>query len=278
MSSGLYFLISVLHLGVSVHTGEESGERRHETGTVGLRLPITGHQIAADEYPNLANAVALCRDVGVERRLTYGAVGERAILQLNMDAIKDVSWTYGGNHIATTEAGKDIQVRGDRYKGKLGTTPDGSLIINDLKQKDRGIYTASVRRNTPGGETCTIRYDLQVCKNISEDDIHIEHNVTSKEPCNMTFTCRVDRSHVNITWSSSAGSDINVIGHVLYVSAPDPSVVYTCTAQNCVSTSSKSVTPWDYHDGRTGDRNRAMIAIPCVAVIGILFATFTIIN
>ncbi|XP_075049570.1 SLAM family member 5-like isoform X2 [Mixophyes fleayi] len=190
----------------------------------------------------------LCEGLCGERRHVIGTLGGDVILRVDGTGIMgDITWFISGNHFATTDPGGHINIRDNQYNGKLYGLAGGSLNITELDMVDQGIYTASTLRNTSTKEElCAQVYDLRIYRMLSEDDIHIEHNVTSMEPCSMTFTCTVNRSDVNVTWSSSVGSDINVTDYVLYVSAPDPKMIYTCTAQNHISTSSNSVTPWEY--------------------------------
>ncbi|XP_075699564.1 SLAM family member 9-like isoform X2 [Rhinoderma darwinii] len=159
----------------------------------------------------------------------------------------DITWFISGNHFATSESGKKIEIRDYRYKEKAYSMEDGSLLMKNLVREDQGNYIASTLTSTSGKENfCALMYDLKVYEMLSDDHIEIEYEVSNNETCNMTVSCTVNRSDVNITWESLTGNGTNVTSNVVHVQDPDPEVIYTCTAWNPITSTSKSVTPWEY--------------------------------
>ncbi|CAN2390105.1 hypothetical protein PRIEUP_LOCUS141 [Pristimantis euphronides] len=158
----------------------------------------------------------------------------------------DITWFVSGNHFATSESGKNIKIRDNRYKEKVFSTEDGSLLMKNLVREDEGTYSASTMKSTSGREElCAQIYDLRVYEMLSDDNIEIEYDVSSNETCNVTFNCTVRGSDVTITWETTTGNDTSMTG-VVHVQDPDPQVIYTCIGWNPVTRASKSVTPWEY--------------------------------
>ncbi|CAH2327128.1 SLAM family member 5-like [Pelobates cultripes] len=222
----------------------------------------------------------LCAVQCGDKRTVNGAVGGDVILPVSQTGIKDISWVIvnGGTHFATTKPDGDIDIRDNRYKGRLYRTADGSLNFTKLTREDQREYTANIRTD-PGNKQCEQQYDLRVFKKILPEDFEILPTVTTNVTCIVTLLCKVNGSEVIITWSRPDGSNINVINGSLLVS--DTNTSYTCTAQNPVSNSSKTVIPQTYcnkENGSTGNkqsqlRNTAVIASPlaigAVAFIGV---------
>ncbi|CAH2225367.1 SLAM family member 5-like [Pelobates cultripes] len=98
-----------------------------------------------------------------DKRTVIGAVGEDAVLPVNKTRIKDGSWVTvnGGIHFATTKPGGDIDIRDNRYEGRLYGTADGSLHFTKLTREDQGEYRATIRTDT-GNKPCDQQYDLRV--------------------------------------------------------------------------------------------------------------------
>ncbi|XP_044128544.1 SLAM family member 5-like [Bufo gargarizans] len=190
----------------------------------------------------------LCDRSCGERNHVIGAEGGDVLLQVDPDGVMgDITWFLSGNHFATSEPGKIIKIRDSRYKEKVDSTEDGSVLMKNLAKKDEGTYIASTLKSTSGiEELCALIYDLRVYEMLSDDNIEIDYEVSSNETCNVTFICTVRTSDVTITWESSTNNDVNVTSNVVHVQDPDLKVIYTCTAWNPISSVSKSVTPWEY--------------------------------
>ncbi|XP_075700656.1 SLAM family member 5-like, partial [Rhinoderma darwinii] len=167
-----------------------------------------------------------------------GAHDDNVTLRVYNKNLTDVTWLYNFNRIASTGPQTRIRVTGT-YKEKLASGEDGSLIIMNLRQEDEGTYDASIKLRTE--EMCTVHYQLHMYPKLSADDIKMEYTVSSHEPCHVILTCTTSGSNVTITWT---GGDINVTRNIVNVT--DPETRYTCTAQNPVSHSSKSITPRKY--------------------------------
>ncbi|KAM3920495.1 CD48 antigen-like [Leptodactylus fuscus] len=177
-----------------------------------------------------------------------GAEGSDVILQVDPHGVVgDITWFTSGNHFATSESGKDLKIRDNRYQGKVYSMEDGSLLLRNLSEKDQGTYIASTLKSTSRKEElCALIYDLRVYEVIQEENIQIDYEVSRTETCNITLSCTGRGSDVTITWESSIGNDINVSSSVVQVQSPDPKAIYTCTVRNPVTSASKSVTPWEY--------------------------------
>ncbi|XP_077143748.1 SLAM family member 5-like [Ranitomeya variabilis] len=190
----------------------------------------------------------LCEGSCGEKNYVVGSLGSDIILQVDpVGVVGDITWLISGNHFATTEPGKNIEIRDNRYKGKVYSMENGSLLVKNLVSEDQGTYIASTLKGSSGKEKlCALIYDLRVYGMLLDDNIEIEHEVSSNETCTVTFRCVVKRSDVTIVWESSDRSYVNVTGNVVDVRNPDPEVIYTCTAWNPTTNTSKSVTPWEY--------------------------------
>ncbi|XP_063295381.1 SLAM family member 5-like [Pelobates fuscus] len=186
----------------------------------------------------------LCTVLCGDKRTVIGAVGGDVILPVNLTGIKDISWVFvsGGNHFATTKPGGHIDIRYNRHKGRLYGTADGSLHFTKLTSEDQGEYRANILTD-PGNKQCDQRYDLRVFRKLEDKDIEIDY-IARNGTCVNTFLCKIDVSDVTITWNSQSSSKINVTDGLLYVS--DTNASYTCTAQNPVSTISKTVNLEEY--------------------------------
>ncbi|XP_063296523.1 SLAM family member 5-like [Pelobates fuscus] len=187
----------------------------------------------------------LCAELCGDKRTVIGAVGGDVILPLKQTRIKDVSWVNvnGGTHFATTKPGGDIQIRDNRYEGRLYGTADGSLRFTKLTREDHGDYIANILTD-PGNKQCEQQYDLRVFRKLLSEDIEILPTVTRNGTCGVILFCTVNGSGVNITWSRSDSTEINVINGLLHVT--DINNIFTCTAQNPVSTVSRTVIPMSY--------------------------------
>ncbi|CAH2327016.1 SLAM family member 5-like [Pelobates cultripes] len=185
----------------------------------------------------------LCALPWRDERTVIGAVGGDLILPIKQTGIKYISWVTvnGGTHFATTKPGGDIDIRDNRYEGRLYGTADGSLNFTKLTREDQGEYTATIR-TVPGYRHCNKKYNLRVFKKLLPEDIEILPNVTRNGTCGVILSCKVNGSDVRITWSRSDSSVIiNGLLHIL-----DTNTIFTCTAQNPISTISRTVIPKSY--------------------------------
>ncbi|XP_069583557.1 SLAM family member 5-like isoform X2 [Ranitomeya imitator] len=169
-----------------------------------------------------------------------GVNGNNVTLEVPEMDINDITWLFGHNRIASTGPQKPLNAT-RTYRGKLASDPDGSLIILNLQQEDNGIYSASIKLHN--GEMHTAQYQLQVYPKLSEEDIKIEHNVFTHEPCHMALNCTANSFDVILFWNNSS---LNVTHNAVDVRDPDPETRYTCIVQNPISHSSKSVIPWEF--------------------------------
>ncbi|XP_040189667.1 SLAM family member 5-like isoform X2 [Rana temporaria] len=174
-----------------------------------------------------------------ERSIT-GAVGGAVTLPVGRTEVKSFVWSFVGKDgsIATTSGGS-TSILQEQYEGRLSSTSDGSLIINELKQEDQGTYLAQISR-----QKCF--YHLTVFSNLTAEDVTISSNVTVNETCVVILTCSANGSDVTVTWKNLNSSDINQTENVVFVSSRNVNFTYICTAKNPVSEVSKTVHPWRY--------------------------------
>ncbi|XP_075700667.1 uncharacterized protein LOC142665018 [Rhinoderma darwinii] len=88
-------------------------------------------------------------------------MGGEVMLHVEQTEIRDITWMTDRdkNIFAGTEPGKPVVIiRSPFYNGRLKVTADGSLIITNLTREDRGIYKASVLKQTSG--QCAQFYNL----------------------------------------------------------------------------------------------------------------------
>ncbi|KAM4013348.1 SLAM family member 5-like [Anomaloglossus baeobatrachus] len=204
----------------------------------------------------------------METTTVVGVLRENVTLNVHEKNVDDITWTYDQNRIAATGPQKPINVT-RTYRGKLASDQNGSLIIMHLQQEDEGMYGASIKLRN--GEMREAQYQLQVYQKLSVEDIKIEHNVSSHEPCDLNLTCTANGFDVIISWTSSG---LNVTSNVVNVRNPGPETRYTCVAQNPISHPSKSVTPVDYC--KKGNRRWIGGIVFLSVFIGIIVVIFII--
>ncbi|KAE8588497.1 hypothetical protein XENTR_v10022578 [Xenopus tropicalis] len=90
-----------------------------------------------------------------------GAEGGGATLPVRVKKeIKDISWVISENHFATTKPNEPIDIRDNKFDGRLSSETNGSLTLTDLTNQDQGIYTANIRPQS--NQQCRQLYHLQV--------------------------------------------------------------------------------------------------------------------
>ncbi|KAM5127404.1 SLAM family member 5-like, partial [Mantella aurantiaca] len=104
---------------------------------------------------------------------------------------------------------------------------------------------------------------------LSEEDIQLEHNITSREPCSVFISCVVRKPDVAVTWTSS--SALNVTGHVLYIADARSSLGITCAAQNPISNVTKTVKPSELCGAKqAGGERRSHTGVIIMTVLGVI--------
>ncbi|XP_018086977.1 SLAM family member 9 [Xenopus laevis] len=171
--------------------------------------------------------------------------GGEASLHVNETDIIKVSWDVSNgtyeNFFAKKQPGTSMNAIVDKYRGRVRENGNSSLLVSNLSLQDWGTYTAHVFSNTG---VCQQSYDVRVYRSLSDENIEIEYNITSRESCNMTVTCRVEGPDTKLAWSSTAIGRAGVGEQVLYVYNAEPDLIYSCTAENPVSRAARSLTPW----------------------------------
>ncbi|PIO14365.1 hypothetical protein AB205_0183820 [Aquarana catesbeiana] len=177
-----------------------------------------------------------------------GAVGGAVTLHLCDTGAKSIPWNFVKKAITivTTKPQNSPEIHYKEYDGRLSSTPDGSLIITELRLEDQGIYRAQFRSDT-GTKICD--YHLTVFSNLTAENVTINPNVTDNKTCEVSLTCLVDPvigSKVTIIWRSLNNSNVNQTQNVVFVPPSNINFTYICTAKNPVSNVSKNVVPWLY--------------------------------
>lgn len=205
-----------------------------------------------------------------------GAEGGGATLPVRVRGqIKDISWVIsdGGrlNHFATTKPNEPIDIRDNKFDGRLRSETNGSLTLTDLTNQDQRIYTANIRLLS--NQLCDQLYHLQVYKNLSSEDILIHPNVTQNGPCTFTgtLTCTVNASDVTLTWNNTNSPGTEVTNHTLYVYNAQSLAIYSCAARNPVSEASRTA-----HNKETCDKGHTALKLagnsapPWLVILGLI--------
>lgn len=175
-----------------------------------------------------------------------GAVGGAVTLHLCYIGAKSIIWNFvkRGISIARTKPQESPEIDDSNYEGRLSSTPDGSLIITELRLEDQGAYRAQFRTDK-GTKICD--YHLTVFSNLTAENVTINSNVTDNKTCEVSLTCLVDSvnvRNVTIIWKSLNSSNVNQTQNVVFVPPSNINFTYICTAKNPVSNVSKNVVPW----------------------------------
>ncbi|XP_031747771.1 signaling lymphocytic activation molecule isoform X2 [Xenopus tropicalis] len=194
-----------------------------------------------------------------------GAEGGGATLPVRVqEQIKDISWVIsdGGrvNHFATTKPNEPIDIRDNKFDGRLRSETNGSLTLTDLTNQDQRIYTANIRSQS--NQRCDQLYHLQVFKKLSSEDILIHQNITQNDthngPCTFTgtLTCTVNASDVTLTWNNTNSPGTEVTNHTLRVYNAQSLAIYSCAARNPISEASRTA-----HNKETCDKGHTALKL-----------------
>ncbi|OCT66543.1 hypothetical protein XELAEV_18042794mg [Xenopus laevis] len=176
------------------------------------------------------------------KTLIFGAEEGNVLLQVERRfPIRDISWFVGEKMIASTYLNGEMHI--PTFTNRLSSTTDGSLRIHSLGKKDQGVYTAYIRQMDK--EICSQKYELQVYRNLSQTDIHINHSVSIKETCDVTLFCVVNGTDVTLTWLNVGMDQTVSVNRDLHVYDAHQGETYICTAGNPIRNVSKALTPWD---------------------------------
>ncbi|XP_041429552.1 uncharacterized protein LOC121397217 isoform X1 [Xenopus laevis] len=174
------------------------------------------------------------------------SVGEGEEVILPVLSGETFDWRFDNGYqykqFAKTEAGGKIWDIKDQFRGRLSSTENGSLIITNVTMNDPPTYVKWLDQSQ--WPDCIQKYYLRVYKPLEAEDILIHHNITGKGTCNITLTCAVTQSQVTVSWDETNQRDTEVEGDTLHIYNVKSTVTYTCTAQNPISRTSKSINPW----------------------------------
>ncbi|XP_077320259.1 SLAM family member 6-like isoform X1 [Lithobates pipiens] len=174
-----------------------------------------------------------------------GAVGGAVTLHLCDTGDTYIIWNFIKKSItiASTKPQNSPEIHYNEYDGRLSSTPDGSLIITELRLEDQGTYRAVFRIDK---ETKSCDYHLTVFSNLTAENVTINSDVTDNKTCEVSLTCLVDSvigRNVTIIWRSLNISNVNQTQNVVFVPPSNVKFTYICTAKNPVSNVSKNVVP-----------------------------------
>ncbi|XP_053561127.1 SLAM family member 5 [Bombina bombina] len=196
--------------------------------------------------PKYISCKTLCGDT----KIVNGTEKEDVILQVDKSInIQNIVWNIGDDYLAKTSPNGQIDFQRNTLKKKLQSEQDASLKFLRLTEEDQRTYIANILLSDE--TTCKQLFDLRVYKKLSTEDImiNISKHITN-DTCNINLTCSVNRSDVNVTWSSSRNTrkyEATIFLHIRNVENEND----TCTAENPVSKASRTVSPWEYCDKET---------------------------
>ncbi|XP_053330407.1 SLAM family member 7-like [Spea bombifrons] len=201
-------------------------------------------------YLNSPIVMVLCLQIGMlcaelcdDSRSVSGAEGGDVTLPINKEEFKEVSWVFGGRHIATTYHDGYINIKSlPLFKTRLYGIRDGSLNLTNVGKGHKGTYTATLYMQD--GTEFVQCFSLSVYKKLLDTDIQIHHVTGKNDTCYVSLTCTVKVPGVNITWTDSNGRTVSVTNQTLYDKYTDTNVSYNCVAKNPVSEVSRTVIPW----------------------------------
>lgn len=152
--------------------------------------------------------------------------------------ITDITWTITSNYhqFAATIPGEPIDIRDYKYKGRLNTTANGSLIIDKLTREDQRTYTASILRH--GSGVCNNFYNLTVYSGILNNTTTAMSNTTG---------------HQNSTLHSSSRSPL-ILAVVIPVSLVLVILLIAFSINSCQTQSSSRIFE-NQNEGSTEDNN-----------------------
>ncbi|XP_073466476.1 uncharacterized protein [Aquarana catesbeiana] len=171
-------------------------------------------------------------------RHVSGVEGESVVLAVDYTNITDNSWsiTSTNHQFATTIPGEPIDIRDYKYKGRLNTTANGSLIIDKLTREDQRTYTASILRHRSG--VCSHFYNLTVYSGILNNTTTAMSNTTG---------------HQNSTLHSSSRSPL-ILAVVIPVSLVLVILLIAFSINSCQTQSSSRIFE-NQNEGSTEDNN-----------------------
>ncbi|XP_077320280.1 uncharacterized protein LOC143942763 [Lithobates pipiens] len=182
--------------------------------------------------------------------------GEEVVLAVDYTDITDISWTITSNNhqFASTVPGEPIDIRDDKYKGRLNTTANGSLIIDKLTREDQRRYTASILRHGTG--VCNQVYNLTVYNKLVKSTPNTDnyYSISTGGTLDTTTTAMSNTtSHQNSTLQSSSRSPL-ILAVVIPVSAVLVILLIAFSINSCQTQSSSRIFE-NQNEGSTEDND-----------------------
>ncbi|XP_073466475.1 uncharacterized protein [Aquarana catesbeiana] len=189
-------------------------------------------------------------------RHVSGVEGESVVLAVDYTNITDNSWsiTSTNHQFATTIPGEPIDIRDYKYKGRLNTTANGSLIIDKLTREDQRTYTASILRHRSG--VCSHFYNLTVYNKLIKSTPNKDnyYSISTGGILNNTTTAMSNTTgHQNSTLHSSSRSPL-ILAVVIPVSLVLVILLIAFSINSCQTQSSSRIFE-NQNEGSTEDNN-----------------------
>ncbi|CAB3242123.1 unnamed protein product [Arctia plantaginis] len=204
------------------HTGQYTCQTRLKTGGYAT--------VTASAYVTVLEKPVFLSNLKAE---TFGEFGSSIVLECNVQGIPlpGITWYKDARKIASVGAdaenfdNPDVDDGGGRYRVEV----DRSLIINDLKMEDTGIYQCIA--NNEAGETSIYTWlKIKTSPPIMQS---APANLTVLDGKDATITCRaVGAPNPNVTWYFNDSLIINLSGRLQALEEGDLLITSTTNADS----------------------------------------------
>ncbi|XP_067416405.1 SLAM family member 9-like [Emydura macquarii macquarii] len=214
-----------------------------------------------------------------------GILGGSVTFPLGIPAeqFKNAAWTVNTTEsLVTVAAGTPptVIVIEKNYEGRLGTPENSySLQLTGLRMEDAGLYKAQV--NT-AKDKVTKHFMLRVYRQVPEPTIICRSKTCGNESCDYNLTCTVRDGGENVTYRwTQPEKGASVINESILLISREPQTApwnLTCTAQNPVSTSSRTASAEDFCPANSPQPQAAdRTWIPGIVALGSIAVIFIVI-
>ncbi|XP_045518694.1 protein sidekick isoform X1 [Pieris brassicae] len=204
------------------HTGKYMCQARLKTG--GFTTVTAAASVTVFEKPIMLTNL---------KTETYGEYGNAIVLECNVQGtpLPGITWYKDARKIASVgaDAGEadnaDVDDGGGRYRVEV----DRSLVINDLKMEDMGIYQC-IASNEAGESSIYTWLKIKTSPPVMQS---APSNLTVLDGKDATITCRaVGAPTPNVTWYFNDSLIINLSGRLQAVEEGDLLITSTTTADS----------------------------------------------
>ncbi|XP_013182226.1 PREDICTED: protein sidekick isoform X2 [Papilio xuthus] len=204
------------------HTGQYTCQARLKSG--GFATVTASATVTVFEKPTMLSTL---------KSETYGEFGSTVVLECNVEGIPlpGITWYKDAKKIASVgaEAGEtdngDVDDGGGRYRVEL----DRSLIINDLKMEDMGIYQC-IASNEAGEASINTWLKIKTSPPVMQS---VPTNLTVLDGKDATISCRaIGAPTPNVTWYFNDSLIIKLSGRLQALDEGDLLITSTTTADS----------------------------------------------